>query len=299
MEIVPFAGWARNARITCGDQELIVTLEVGPRILSYGFTGGPNLMAVHSATAGQTGGDRFVSYGGHRLWIAPEMEPRTFTPDNEPVAPATDGEWFVFTGSPDQFHIQREMRIRPDTGRSCFVLEHRIYNHGAYPVDLAPWTPTQFATGGECIFPMPAFIPHSERVLPARPMVLWHYTDLSDERYTWGSRVSRLKWMDRPPTKVGMLVDQGYVAFAHSGNLHLRRFECLEGAAYPDFGCNFETFTRTDMLEVETLGPMQAVAPGSFATHQETWYLLKDHVPPEDDGACGDWLAELASTRPL
>ncbi|MEZ0324635.1 MAG: hypothetical protein ACAH95_01910 [Fimbriimonas sp.] len=299
MEIVPFAGWQRSARITCGDAEMLVTLEVGPRVIWYGKTGGENMMAVHEATAGKSGGEGFISYGGHRLWIAPEEDPRTFQPDNGPLEYAIDGEWHVFTAAADQFHLQKEFRIKSDEARGCFVLVHRIYNHGAYPVELAPWTPTQFATGGECIFPQPKFIPHSEKVLPARPLVLWHYTNMSDPRWTWGERVARLKWMNMPPTKCGTLIEEGYVAYHLNGNTHLRRFECEAGKPYPDFNCNFETFTRHDMLEVETLGPMQSVEPRSFAEHQETWYLIPDATPPSGDAPCADWLEALAASRPF
>jgi hypothetical protein len=209
-----------------------------------------------------------------------------------------DGEFHVFTAEPDRFNIQREIRIKADPLRNCFVLVHRIYNRGGYPVELAPWTPTQFATSGECIFPQANFIPHSEKVLPARPLVLWHYTDMSDERWTWGRHVARLKWMDRGPTKVGTQVPQGYVAFCLGGSVHLRRFAFDPAAQYPDFGCNFETFSRQDMLEVETLGPMQTVAEGAYAEHQETWYLVRD-TPPAEDRACGEWLSKLAEDRPL
>ncbi len=299
MEIVSFAGWQRNARITCGDAEMLVTLDVGPRVISYGFSGRENLMAVHEATAGKVGGDKFISYGGHRLWIAPEEDPRTFQPDNEAVDYALYGDWHVFSASPDQFHLKKEFRIRADQSRGCFEMVHRIYNLGAYPVELAPWTPTQFATGGECIFPQPRFIPHSEKVLPARPLVLWHYTNMSDPRWTWGEHVVRLKWMDMPPTKCGALIEEGYVAFHLRGTTHLRRFSLQEGVPYPDFNCNFETFTRHDMLEVETLGPMQPVAPGSYVEHQETWYLLENEPPPQDDTACAEWLRDMAESRPL
>jgi hypothetical protein len=299
MEIVPFRGWQRNARITCGNAEMLITLEVGPRVISYGLTGGENMMAVHEATAGQTGGDEFHSYGGHRLWIAPEEAPRTFQPDNGPVEYTMEGDWHVFTPAADQFHIQKQWRIRADESRGCFEMVYRIHNHGAYPVELGPWTPTQFQPAGECIFPQAEFIPHSEKVLPARPLVLWHYTNMSDPRWTWGEKVVRLKWMNLPPTKCGMLVQQGYVAYCLNGTTHLRRFACEEGKPYPDNGCNFETFTRQDMLEVETLGPMQVVEKGGYAEHREVWYLVPNETPPAEDGACAEWLKRLASSRPF
>lgn len=299
MEVVPFCGWERNAKIRCNDCELIVTLDVGPRIISYGWMNGPNELHVNPETAGNTGGQDFHSYGGHRIWIAPEEAPRTFQPDNGPVETFEEDGFLVFRSAPDTFHTQKELRVRPEPDLDRFVLVHRITNLSGYTLELAPWTPTQFAPGGECLFPQPPFLPHSEKVLPARPLVQWHYTDMSDARWTWGERVIRLRWADAPPTKMGALVPQGYAGYANHRNFHLRRFGFQEGATYPDFGCNFETFTRHDMLEVESLGPLQAIRPGAFCEHRESWYLLRDTIPPENDAECGAWLQSLAESRPL
>src|SRR5438552_1739186 len=35
LESVPYAGWKHNLRLSNGDAEFMVTLDVGPRILSY------------------------------------------------------------------------------------------------------------------------------------------------------------------------------------------------------------------------------------------------------------------------
>jgi len=137
MNLVPFGGWQRNAKIVCNDIEMIVTLEVGPRVLFFGFTGGPNMFAVHPADEGRTGGDQFHSYGGHRLWIAPEEQLRTLRPDNEAVEYTMDAEVHVFTSPTDEYHTQKQIRIKTDPINCRFVLEHRIYNHGAYPIELS------------------------------------------------------------------------------------------------------------------------------------------------------------------
>ncbi|MGL4554687.1 MAG: hypothetical protein ACRC33_26270, partial [Gemmataceae bacterium] len=61
----------------------------------------------------------------------------------------------------------------------------------------------------------------------------------------------------------------------------------VEGAAYPDRGCNVETFTDADMLEMETLSPLVTLAPGEAVTHAEAWSLhrLEEAVRTEQDAA--------------
>jgi hypothetical protein len=298
MELVPYGGWNRCARIVAGNSEAIVTLEVGPRIIRYGLIDGPNELVEYSKDMGKTGGDEYRSYGGHRLWIAPEEDPKTMHPDNEPVEFREEGGWHVYTSPSEKWFLQKELRIRAEG--EALRIEHRIYNHGAYAAELAPWALTVMAPGGVCMFPNPAHIAHSEKVLPARPIALWHYTDMSDPRWTWGKRVTRLaQQSDKGPQKLGAFVEQGYAAYANHGNVFLKRFGGEVEYQYPDFGCNFETFTRQDMLEVESLGPMENVPPNDYASHRETWYLCADIRPPVEDNACGDWLEGLAKDRPL
>src|SRR5579872_1311055 len=110
MEIVPYGGWNRCARIVSGEVELIVTLEVGPRVIRCGFTGGPNEFVEHKDELGLTGGP-YRSYGGHRLWVAPEVAAITLQPDNSAVDYRVEGSVHIFSTPSDKWHVQKEIRI--------------------------------------------------------------------------------------------------------------------------------------------------------------------------------------------
>ena len=45
IEPISYAGWPHCYRITNGEVELVVTTEVGPRIIRCGFVGGRNFFA--------------------------------------------------------------------------------------------------------------------------------------------------------------------------------------------------------------------------------------------------------------
>ncbi|MCX7798886.1 MAG: DUF4380 domain-containing protein [Fimbriimonadales bacterium] len=298
MEEVLFEGW-RCARLVSGNTEAFVTLDVGPRVIRYGFVGGPNFMHVAPETKGLKGGSEYRSYGGHRLWIAPEDWERTYVPENEPVEVAQDGDAAVFRSDPDRWGIQKEIRLTARPELDGFGLLHVIHNRGSKAVELAPWCLTVMGPGGVCLFPQAPFVPHSEDFLPARPLVLWGYTNMQDPRWTWGRRVIRLRQDALPPQKVGAQVSQGYAAYANHGALFLKRFPFEQGARYPDFGCNFETFTREDMLEVESLGPLTTLEPGTSVELREAWYLVGGFELAEEEDRLADTLDGLASTRPL
>jgi len=65
----------------------------------------------------------------------------------------------------------------------------------------------------------------------------------------------------------------------------VKRFPYIEGATYPDCGCNFETYTAGDFMEVETLAPLTKLQPNESVTHIEQWYLF--NVEGVDAGATG------------
>ncbi len=289
----------RCARIPCGSTEALVSLDVGPRVIAYGPVGGPNLFAVFEDGA-PLGDGGCKLYGGHRLWYGPEDAARTYHADNESVDHREEGGEHVFSCRPDPFGIRKTIRIRADAAQEALHIRHVLTNASSEPASLFPWALTVMAPGGECAFPLPPFRSHVEDALPAGPLVLWSYTRMGDPRWSWGSHVVRLRQASiDAPQKVGALVRQGIAAYANHGLTFLKRFEYVAGTSYPDFGCNFETFTRRDMLEVESLGPMYTLQPKESCELRETWYVLRESAPPTSDEACGEWFEDLASKYPL
>lgn len=290
MEIVPFAGRDRNVRLVSGDLELIATLDVGPRILRFGRIGGPNHLKVYQRHEGLAGGDEYRSYGGHRLWVAPEVRERTLVPDNLPVAATEDGDGLWLVPPPEAWGIQKAIRIEPTLGG--FRLTHRIERLHGDAIEIAPWSITVVEPGGVCFAPLPEPLSHEQRVLPVAPIALWGYTDMSDARFSWGPSLVRLRHGNAGPTKIGMQVHQGWAAHSNFGELFVKRFAWQGDATYPDFGCNFEAYTRADMLEVESLGPLTTLAAGQACEHVERWELIENWT----DGSDQEILARLADS---
>jgi hypothetical protein len=67
---------------------------------------------------------------------------------------------------------------------------------------------------------------------------------------------------------------QGWAAYLHGATLFLKRFSYEEGATYPDYNCNCETYTAGDFIEVESLAPLGRLEPGASAEHGEYWTLF-------------------------
>jgi hypothetical protein len=278
IEKVNYKGWPNCYKLSNGTVELIVTTDVGPRVIRYGFPGEDNLFAEFEDQLGKTGGDEWRIYGGHRLWHAPEAKPRSYFPDNVPVKVDVQ-ENGIRLVAPEETttRLQKEIEITLDPTGSHVTVRHRIRNNGLFPVEFAPWALTVMNKNGRAIFPREPYRPHPEALLPVNQMVVWAYTDLSDPRWYWGKKFIMLKQdpSRTEPQKLGLGNKQGWMAYSRGNHLFLKRYIHRENAVYPDMGCSTETFTNGDMLELETLGPLTKVEPEGVVEHVEHWFLYK------------------------
>jgi hypothetical protein len=286
MNKVSYGGWDNCYELSNGLVNLVITGDVGPRIIRFGFAGGANVFAEFENMMGQTGGDEWRIYGGHRLWHAPEVEPRTYWPDNKPVNIEDHGN-FVRTIQEVELNtrLQKEMDIILSPDKAEVKVVHRIFNHHEWAAEFAPWALSVMAPGGVGITPLPPRGTHPENLAPGNTLTLWTFTAMNDPRWTWGEKYILLRQdpANSSPQKMGMANTVGWAAYANNGNLFVTNFSYDAKATYADMGSNFETFTNEAMLEVETLGPLTRVEPGECVEHIETWQLFGDVPSPQND----------------
>jgi hypothetical protein len=286
IETIAYRGWKTNLRIDNGTAELIVTLEVGPRILSYRLAGGTNVFKEYADQMGGTGEPEWMIRGGHRQWTGPEDHTRTYALDNGPVAYREVASGLLrFTPAPEAIYgLQKELDVRLASTGSRVTVVHRYTNIGSSPTELAPWGVSVMAPGGLEVIPLPPKRPHPGSPKNARSpadyaanqlMAIWSYFDFQDPRWRFGSKFITLRQdPTRGPTKLGLAHKLGSVGYLNAGTLFVKSFEYRPGQIYPDDGVNLETFTNEDMLEIETLGPLISLDPGESVEHTERWELF-------------------------
>src|SRR5260221_6880448 len=72
VEKVDYKGWHKCYRVSNGEVELIVTGDVGPRIIRFGFIGGQDPFQKIPGQAGQSRPENYQPPGGDRVWQKPE-----------------------------------------------------------------------------------------------------------------------------------------------------------------------------------------------------------------------------------
>jgi hypothetical protein len=276
VEKVAYKGWQNCYRVSNGEVELIVTGDVGPRIIRFGFVGGQNLFKEFAEQLGQANEEKFQLRGGHRVWKAPEDPIATWAPDNVAVSVVPTANGLIATAPVEPLtHLQKEIEVRmADRGTSVEVI-NRITNKGLFPLEYSSWAITMMAPGGFAITGFPPRGKHPQKLEPTNPLVMWAYTDLSDKRWVFTKKYMALKQeLNHPePQKIGMLNADSWGAYVLNGEAFVKRAEAFPGKAYPDFGASLELFTNSDFLEMETLGPLTQVSPGKTAEQVEHWSL--------------------------
>ena len=256
----------------------MVTIDIGPRIIYYG-TDNFNFFCEDIDRNVSKGGEFFDKeykagetwylYGGHRVWKSPE-DLYTYTPDNYPV------EWT----STDEFSGEFKCRV---SKKFDYTLSVEIDENGSLIVKNAVktrhcdekfhiWALTVVCKNGVLTVPLND---KSDDLNPQQNLVFWPYDDLGDDRYLMRNGLLTVRQTDREkPLKLG-LFSKKKRAYYTVGDMCLK-ITCEsenEGGKYPDFGCNFETYTNNHILEIEWLG--EEISEGNEGVLVERFEIIK------------------------
>ena len=302
---IAYAGWKRNLRLQGNTTELVITLDVGPRIIRYAFHHGKNVFVELPEQLGGSGENEWMIRGGHRLWTAPEGD-HSYELDNGPVEWKHFGETGVEIIQPPSAKFGYQKTLRVELLENEMVrITHLLTNISGKPLDLSPWALSVMAPGGVALIPQPPLDLHPsefpegretkpEEFLPNREMVLWPFTDLNDGRYAFSLNFLRVTYLpELPATKLGLKLPTGWVAYQNGDSIFAKHFACDPSLPYPDRGSNFEIFTNVLILELESLAPSVALAPGATATHIEHWVLRKSHDDLRGEKAATGFFQDL------
>ena len=267
----------RTLELTDGNIVVGVTLDVGPRIIKLQKVGGENLMfedrgdEVNKDVSSVYGaGKMWHIYGGHRMWLSPESL-STYYPDNAPVVSELTADGAVFTPPPwKECGVQPVLRLKFTSDGALEVIMS-FKNIADYPQKLCIWGLTVMKVGGTLTLPLST---KDTGFLANRNLAFWSYADIRDPRLTLANDRFVLTGSAEAgtPLKIGTYLDRVRAAYRYGDTLFIKEYDAKPGE-YPDFCCNFETYTSNLIHECETLSDIEEVAPGEEKVHVEKWRL--------------------------
>lgn len=245
----------------------------GPRIVRFSVKGGSNLLAELPDFFVDTALGPFHFRGGHRLWRSPEIMPDTYSPDNDGLDVEILNDGISLTHH-SGIGLAKVVEIRLSSDRPAVTLTQQLRNESSSSIKVSPWAITMFRMGGTVLLPQPVGNNDPQGLLNNRIIALWPYTRINDTRLVLRDDFILIHASPSlPPAKIGYFNPHGWMAYWLDGFLFRKTFTVYPGEMYPDGGCNTESFCSDRFVELESLGPLISLEPGSGASLLETWEL--------------------------
>jgi hypothetical protein len=226
VEKTEYKGWQNCYRVSNGEIELIVTGDVGPRIIRFGFAGGQNLFKEFAEQLGKSGQEKFQLRGGDRVWKAPEDPVATWAPDNVPVEIRLTPAGLVAREPVEPLTgLQKEIVISMAASGTTVTVSHRITNHSLFTLEFAPWALTMMAPSGLAVSGFPPRGRHPINLEATNPLVMWAYTNLADPRWKFTKKYLTLRQdpENSDPQKLGSFNPNTWVAYLLNGEVFVKR----------------------------------------------------------------------------
>lgn len=268
----------RSLLLSDGKKELEVTLDVGPRIISFRKVGGENIMFNDTAetttkdvSAVYGAGKVWHIYGGHRIWLSPEAE-HTYYPDNEPVKYEKISGGAVFTPPVMKVIGVQTSLVVVFAADGSLEIKMTAQNLLGKTLRICIWALTVLKCGGELRIPLST---KDTGYLANRNIVLWPYNDLGDPRFRLSNDEIFMKSDPSvsKPYKVGTYLEDMRAEYSVAGSRFVKTMEAAKGE-FPDYCCNVEAYMNGLFHEVETLSPFVNAKDGETVTHTEKWQIF-------------------------
>ncbi len=253
-----------------GPYAVAAATSFGPRLVSLRLRHGPELFA-------QLGGELVIEHpesgtytfhGGHRLWAAPEVPAISYASDAHVCAVTSSADGLAISAPADGAGIVKHLSVGLDGDR--LIVDHQLANSGSRPISVAPWGITQFRLGGVALIPtgsagaQNAFQGDSS-------LIIWPYTDLADPRLSWRRRAAVIEAIPGPRLKIGSGPEPERIGYLIDHQLFTKEIPPAGDGTYPDRGAVAQVFVDDSFCELESLGPIVSLEPGSSVSHREVW----------------------------
>ena len=259
---IAYAGWPECVRITNSVFDAVVTTDVGPRIVRYGETGGPDLMYTDGFSCGSVAETKtWRAYGGHSFDVSVNGEP-FYPPENTRVAYELTEDSIVFAPV-RQGSLQKEISVRM-CRRGGLEIIQKVTWLGDTPARVRTRGCTRLQPDGTAVLPLRADAPlcGGERVPEMRG---GHTVTLIRRREESRNRFSALT----APEEV-------WCGYFIRGSL-------LIMTAPPAADTRVGWRSEPSFAEMSLLSPEKVLSRGESLEQTEVWNIFTELPAPADE----------------
>lgn len=272
---VKFANFVDCYEIDSGKAKMIITADVGPRIVFFGKD--ENVLFIDKEL--ELGRGEWKIYGGHRFWVSPESE-NTYNPDNEKCNVKENKDSITISKLDKKTNLEKIISI--SVSDEEFIVRHTLINRGSMLYQGGIWALTCIVPEGTIFFPWVS--PGEWRM---KKIIYWEKwpgqsTNLNSKNFIKGEDLFLVK-IDGEMAKLGTTGYKGFLGVANKNYTFIKKFDFIQGAIYPDDNCAIEIYTSKNFCELETLSPIVTLIPGNPLVHIEKWKYVDKYVDPQNE----------------
>ncbi|MCG8572590.1 MAG: hypothetical protein MJB14_20855 [Spirochaetes bacterium] len=271
--------WGEVYSIIHNNIEMVITLDLGPRIISFGFKETKNILFTDIKRELFVQDKNWYFYGGHRFWISPETQD-TYYSDNEICESNVSEDQLIISKHDHRTKLEKQLII--STSNDSFLVKHVLINNGDLIYTGGIWGLTCVLPTGKVFFPW-----GGSRRWDLKKIIFWNH---------WGdNQHSKMNSSQYHPTedlyiihptgeegKVGTAGYEGFVGITNHEYTFIKKFDRLPIGNYPDDNCAIEVYTCSNFVELETLSPIHTLLPDDQIIHTEEWLLFPKEYDPTD-----------------
>ncbi|MEG1310586.1 MAG: hypothetical protein RSD47_01135 [Romboutsia sp.] len=285
---IQYSNFGKSIYITNDIIEIVVPLDLGPRIIRYSFVNEDNmlfedvdrLVTEDLSNYKQYTDNKWYLYGGHRLWMSPEYMPSSYYPENTSIRYEKVENGVKIIGNIEEYNnIQKIVTIVLDKNSSKVEICNEIINLDEREKTIAPWAITTLCKDGVSITPISNI---KTDFTPNKVIAYWAYTKLDDKRMEFVDDKYLKITQDTKNNqafKIGLNNTDRWSAHCVGENVFLKTFDDVytQVEDYSDYGVNFEIYTKELFLELESLGKLKTIGKNEKVVLNEKWYLMKNN----------------------
>lgn len=284
---IEYKNFGNCLSISNGIIEAIVTIDVGPRIISFGYLDESNILfndidreyfAVSDQAEDESEKEKstFYNYGGHRISVTPHTTQRKNYADNKSVVYSVLPDTVKFTQTIQEGYnmlLELEVMIYPDS--KDMIVIHSLQSLSKKSQILGLSGVTELCKDGTLIIPQNQ--PEDNIDLPNRSFALWPYSKTDDERVFLGNKYITIRQDPSCNSKFKMGTNNysNWTAYQVNGYLFIKNYVHERNAKYPDFNSSFEVYTDRNFLEISSLSPLYTIGYKETIRHVENWTIYK------------------------
>lgn len=291
--------YGKCVSINNGTVKVIVSVDVGPKIIFWGYTNGENMLYIpydileyDEPISQKIPPDIFFKRYGHEIMLAYEK--------NKPVVLSSGTtiysilkEGVVFSCSNPKLGLSANLEIIIQDKSNSIMIVHSIENTNEKTQNFSICSSTFVTQDGTLLVPQNMDDLGNS---PNRVLALWKKSNINDSRLYVANEYLRFNNTSTDKSsvlKLGINNRRAWSTYTKDGNTFLKHYLHNKKAKYLNFDSSFIIDSKKELLSLKVLSPIYNVQKNEIAKMAEYWSLFPNKVSFDDHNETKKFIKDI------